>query len=157
MSVSEAQFRQAVADLGGLIETLPAEWRAIDSNSAARRPRPGAWSVKEVVGHLIDSAGVNLQRFLRARLEPGFSMLYPQDEFVALNAYQEREWADVITLWTALNAQVLHVAGRIPAADLDKPCGAEPADQDWTVGFRVVDYVAHIRHHLNQIERTLAQ
>ena len=40
--------------------------RQIDEASASLRPAPGKWSRKEILGHLIDSAANNHQRFVHA-------------------------------------------------------------------------------------------
>ena len=150
MSTDE-EYQQAVAELRRIVSEAPAEWARTRDRDAGKSPREGQWSPKQVVGHLIDSAQVNLQRFLRGQIEPGFAMVYPQDEFVALNAYQERSWADLMTLWVALNRQLLGVVERIPAEKLDNLCGA--GDEDWTIRFRVIDYVAHLENHCAQIRK----
>jgi len=35
----------------------------IDDTIASKRPQPGEWSLKEIIGHLINSASNNHQRF----------------------------------------------------------------------------------------------
>lgn len=115
------------------------------------RPKPGGgWSRKQILGHLVDSAGVNLQRFLHAQVREGFALTYPQDEFVELNGYAERPFADILILWITLNRQLLHVVERIPEDKLDNLCG-EGGGEDWTLRFRILDYVGHMQHHLDQI------
>src|ERR1043165_9908871 len=44
--------------------------RQIPDEEASIRPAPGKWSKKEILGHLIDSAANNHQRFLRLQLSP---------------------------------------------------------------------------------------
>ena len=146
-----ADVGHALARLRELLEELPVEWRALPEKEAAGVARDGAWTPKQIVGHLIDSAGVNQQRFTRGQLdgERGFHLEYPQDEFVQLNGYQQRPWADLIALWEALNRQLLHTAERIPPGRLDRPCGV--GEEDWSLRFRIADYVAHLEHHVRQI------
>ena len=67
-----------IADLLATIDEAGAEFRAADPDVAAWRPAPGRWSAKELVGHLIDSASNNHQRFVRARWQddlvfPGYA------------------------------------------------------------------------------------
>jgi len=147
---TEDEFQQAVEDLRRLLEEAPAEWAHWSETDAARPRADGGWSMKQVVGHLADSAGVNLQRFLRGQIETGFVMVYPQDAFVELGGYQHRTAAETIELWSVLNRQVLHVVERIPGEALDNLCG-RGGGEDWTIRFRVVDYPAHIRGHMGQI------
>ena len=42
---------------------------AIDEAASARPPAPDKWCPREIVGHLIDSASNNHQRFVRARFQ----------------------------------------------------------------------------------------
>lgn len=141
---------QALAELREALDIASYSLSALDE-AAADAPRAGGgWTRKQILGHLIDSANVNLQRFLRGQVQPGFSLLYPQDEFVALNAYADRSFADLLALWLAINRQLLHVAERIPIDKLDSLCG-QGDGEDWTLRFRVIDYVGHMQHHLNQI------
>ena len=48
----------------------PCGWRTFRGPVIIWRPKPGAWSIKEIIGHLIDSAANNHQRFVRAE-KPG--------------------------------------------------------------------------------------
>ncbi|MEF2229290.1 MAG: DinB family protein [Pseudodesulfovibrio sp.] len=50
----------ALADFRRLLDATPAE-------AAHVRIAPDAWTLAEIVGHLIDSAGNNHQRFVRLR------------------------------------------------------------------------------------------
>ena len=141
---------QALAELRDALDVAAYSLSSLDE-AAADAPRDGGgWTRKQILGHLIDSANVNLQRFLRGQVQPGFSLLYPQDEFVELNAYTDRSFADLLALWLAINRQLLHVAERIPIDKLDNLCG-QGDGEDWTLRFRVIDYVGHLQHHLNQI------
>jgi hypothetical protein len=141
---------QALAELRDALDVASYSLSALDE-AAADAPRDGGgWTRKQILGHLIDSANVNLQRFLRGQVQPGFSLLYPQDEFVELNAYADRSFADVLALWLALNRQLLPVAERIPTENLESLCG-QGDGEDWTLRFRLIDYVGHMQHHLDQI------
>lgn len=144
-SLQEAKddLRSILDSAAGTLGSLP--------EAEASAPRPGGgWSRKQILGHLVDSAGVNLQRFLRGQLDEEFSLLYPQDEFVDLNAYAERSFADILILWIALNRQLLHVIERIPEDKLENPCG-QGGGEDWSIRFRILDYVGHMQRHLDQI------
>jgi hypothetical protein len=126
------------------------------------RPAPGKWSPKEIIGHLIDSASNNHGRFVRAQLHDDLRFDgYEQAEWVEVQRYQERDWADLIALWQALNHHIAHVMatadpealGRSRARhNLDvlawKPVGTE---QSATLEYFMRDYVGHLKHHLAQI------
>ena len=55
------------ADLVATVSRTAGELSSVPPAVAARHPAPGKWSVQEIIGHLVDSASNNHQRFVRAR------------------------------------------------------------------------------------------
>lgn len=55
-----------------------------------------------------------------------------------------------MTLWTAYNQHMLHLMVTAPAEHLDIPCKVA-GDVSGTLEFLMIDYVAHLEHHLGQI------
>ena len=141
----------ALADWRSILDEEPRALRAIPDAQAARRPSGMTWSRKQILGHLIDSASNNHQRFVRAQFQPEMAFPpYVQDRWVAAQGCDEREWADLVELWGAYNRHLLHVASGIPAEALDNVCIVADNEPS-TLRHHVVDYVVHLRHHLRQI------
>jgi hypothetical protein len=109
-------------DLGGLLgEALPS-LEAIDEEGSLTTRGPGTWSRKQILGHLVDSALNNVQRFVRAQHGSELSLPdYDQPGWVAASGYQDRPWADIVALWAVLNIHLAHVMARIPASALETP------------------------------------
>ena len=123
---------------------------AIPEDAASKKPAPNKWSKKEILGHLIDSAANNHQRFMRLQLQTEISLPgYDQDDWVRLNLYQHRTWNEIVTLWSAYNR---HLASVIESLD-DSALGHvwHSPDGDVTLDFIASDYVRHLKHHLAQI------
>ena len=138
--------------LGNDLETLLAGAAPLAGmNEAEASARvDGKWSKKEVLGHLIDSAGNNLQRFIRLQQTATLNFPgYDQTSCVAIQRFQDRSWADLFALWLALNRHILHVIRGIPAAALGHTW--RTGDGDLTLEFIVKDYAVHMRHHLAQL------
>ncbi len=147
-------IQSAMDELSELITTLPAEWRPIPDEQAARLRSDGGWSRKQIVGHMIDSGTVNHQRFIRALAgETDFSLLYAQEEWVDLNGYQSRDWNEIIDLWKSLNLHLLAVCRRIREDQPNLICGKDGDPGPWTLAHRVPDYIAHLKMHVEQMRR----
>ncbi|PYQ41688.1 MAG: hypothetical protein DMF77_15140 [Acidobacteria bacterium] len=100
MSAPEAGLGRVAEDLARTIEAELPRLSAIPDARAAEPITAGKWSRKQVLGHLIDSAANNHQRFVRGQLGPSLAFPgYEQDKWVAAQAYQQRSWADLVALW----------------------------------------------------------
>lgn len=124
----------------------------ITPDQAAARPAPGKWSPKEIIGHLIDSAANNHQRFVR--VQEGATHLQPyrydQNHWVTSQNYQEAEWEELVQCWYFYNLHLCHVIRQIPES-LEEITIYMLPDHPITFGFLVNDYVAHLQHHLKSI------
>jgi DinB family protein len=123
----------------------------IDEAAAAKRPAPGKWSKKETLGHLIDSAANNHQRFVRLQLYPRVDLPgYDGDEWVRVQAYQDQPWSEIIDLWRRYNTQLASVIRHVDPQALGHVWHT-PDGKDLTLEFIMSDYVVHLRHHLDQV------
>jgi hypothetical protein len=92
----------------------PADW--------ACRSAPEKWSAKEIIGHLIDSAHINLQRFVRCTYEEGFKLIYFQNEWVAAQHYQDADTTELLLLWRLVNKQIARVLNNYPVDRWQAKC-----------------------------------
>ena len=142
-------MKDVADDLESRLE-IATKLRSIGEETASRRPGPGKWSPKETIGHLIDSAANNHQRFVRAQEGDSYTGPgYTQDHWVAVQGYQDTSWEDLIALWRAYNRHLARVIEQIPEAKRGTTCTIG-SDAPTTLGFVASDYVRHLRHHLAQ-------
>ncbi|MBZ5629437.1 MAG: DinB family protein [Acidobacteriia bacterium] len=129
----------------------------LSSADAAARPMPAAWSKKQELGHLVDSAINNYARLIRVQRESAPALPgYEQDAWVERQGYDDRDWMELIALWTNLNRHMLAAARRIPASALARTCTIA-GSQPMTLEFVIEDYVDHMVHHLQHIGVTLSE
>jgi len=147
MRESADELRAEVAEALRRLQTIP--------DIAAETPRAeGKWSRKEILGHLVDSAFNNHQRFIRAQLTEDLSFPgYAQDEWVARQGYADRAWSEIIDTWRAANHHLACTIEHIPADARAHICriGDDHYDPPRTLEWWVRDYLRHMRHHLTQI------
>ncbi|HTB30883.1 MAG TPA: DinB family protein [Bacteroidia bacterium] len=120
-------------------------------DEAGKKPAPDKWSKKEILGHLIDSAANNHQRFVRMQLENNLKLPgYEQEQWVAIQHYTTVSWNELIRLWEAFNLHLLHILWNINPGKLSNTATIGDHNE-MTLEFIVEDYVGHLKHHLEQI------
>ena len=133
------------------LNTASAQLAKISEADSEKFPAPGKWSPKQIIGHLIDSASNNHQRFVRVQLQDKLSLpRYEQELWVAAQNYQDESWSQLLSFWQSYNQHLAHVIANIPAEKLShlvRIGEGEPV----TLKFLIEDYVAHLRQHLRQI------
>ncbi len=155
-------MRTVEAELREIVEAATPRLLALSEAESAGPPAPGKWSPKEVIGHLIDSASNNHQRFVRARFTddlvfPG----YEQEAWVAAQRYRAAPWSELVGLWRLFNLHLARVIEDTPSSARQRPrtrhnlheiaWQAVPQDQPATLEYFMRDYVGHLEHHIAQI------
>lgn len=135
------------------VEDFVSHFENLNEAKASQKPAPDKWSAKEILGHLIDSATNNHQRFVRAQYEKNDNFIrYAQMDWVNAQKYNSRAWKDLLFFWKAYNFHLAHIIDNIPMQSLDVS-GMMGSYGQVTIGYLIVDYLGHMQHHLRQIER----
>ena len=144
-------MKELSEDLLHVVETAELRLRAISELESAKPVLSGGWSRKEVIGHLVDSASNNHQRFVRAALQTSLEFpAYDQVGNAHVEAFQEAGWSLLVSLWADYNRYLAHVLAHLPPSKLDTVCRIGPGSPV-TLEFLARDYLRHLVHHLAQI------
>ena len=148
--LSQPTLSGAITDLETLLpKTYP---------KPSLEPASGHWSNTQILGHLIDSALNNHARFVRAQISEHLTYAYlivpgyAQNEWVNVGHYDSRTWDDLLTLWRALNGQILHVMKTVNPVSLFVPCIIGDSEAKPLEAVKI-DYVGHTLYHLQSISR----
>jgi hypothetical protein len=151
-----------VREMGQIIEKGAERLLGMTEAQSERRPTPDAWSAKEILGHLIDSAANNHRRFVEAQLTEELAFPgYEQERWVTVQRYQQASWPDLVELWRAYNRHLLHVVASIPNHMLQQKhhghtlerIAWQPVNRETPVSlaYLIQDYYGHLQEHLEQI------
>lgn len=155
-------MKDALEDLEQTIESTTTRLLAISEEESERRVTPDTWCAKEIIGHLIDSASSNHQRFVRAQFTddlvfPG----YDQAAWVSAQKYRNESWQGLIQLWRSYNLHIRHLVANMPEEAWKKlrpshnldviAWKAVSVDEPVTLEYFIRDYIDHLKHHLNQL------
>ena len=155
-------MKQYPITLRQIINTAESALHSIDDDLFNHKSTPNKWSKKEILGHLIDSAYNNHQRFIRAE-EQG-NLIFPgynQPLWVIRNNYQNRDKREVIDSWFQVNQHLSFLIEQIPEDVMNR----KTRDHNFhlicmnliqegvstTLSYLVWDYLFHLEHHLKQI------
>ncbi|MEM7573533.1 MAG: DinB family protein [Bacteroidota bacterium] len=150
------------ARLQKILQDLAPRLAQEDEQAFGQPSGPGKWSKRQILGHLIDSAYNNHQRFLRGQRGDALVFQgYQQNEWVTLNRYHNRSSKEVINTFLVVQEHLAHMLSRIPAEVLNKPISQHnyqeiamrSIDEKETVslGLLIEDYLYHLLHHIRQL------
>ena len=144
-------MKEDIQKLKSILEETPKSLSKISESESSAKESPGKWSKKEILGHLIDSASNNHQRFVRMQTNNVISFpAYQQESWVSVQHYQEEPWKELVHFWERYNQHIVHILTHIPSDKWDNHCiiGTDPPR---TMSHLVQEYIKHLEHHLTQI------
>jgi hypothetical protein len=149
MSLDIDKFRHTVDELSTALRRVPEELTAI--NLAADK-----WSLREILGHLVDSAANNHQRFVRlqdaARLQfPG----YVAERWIEIQNTNQVPWPTLVSLWRSYNALLLHLAAGARPECLGNVW--ETPEGPRTLEWLIADYYRHLAEHAAAFRQRLVE
>ena len=144
-------MRSVAAQLSETVHTAKPRLLAISDARASEKPYADKWSLKETLGHLVDSAANNHQRIVRMQETRDIGVFtYTQQHWVDSQKYQSQRWDAIVELWFHYNVHLAHIIGEVDSRTLEHVCDmgyASPA----TLAFVIEDYLRHVKHHLAQL------
>jgi hypothetical protein len=137
--------------LSRIVEFAEPILQKVSETQSARPALEGGWSRKQVIGHLIDSASNNHQRFVRASLQDSLEFpRYDQDGSARVQSPQDAPWPLLVALWKSYNLYLAHVIAHLPPSHLKTQCRIGD-EEPVSLQFLAEDYLTHLLHHLDQI------
>ena len=128
----------------------------IPEGKTSVKPAPDKWSLKEIVGHLVDSASNNHQRFVRLQEERSLNLPgYNQENWVRIQRYNSMNWDDLVRLWHLMNTLLLHIIEGMGGDTMGNVYLA--AGGPMTLEALVNDYFRHMQAHVEHFEERLAE
>lgn len=141
-------MKTTAMELEKIIEGYLPGLNSLSEEHALHKPSATKWSKKELVGHLIDSAENNIRRLIVSQYEENTTIMYKQDDWVAINNYQQQHLEDLVQLWYLLNKQMSNILKNMPAETAQRTCLSPDAH---TIEWLANDYINHLKHHMHQL------
>lgn len=114
-------------------------------------------TIKQILGHLIDSASNNHQRMIR--LQYNSDLIFPDyrqdnDLWITLQNFQNEDWNNLIQLWKYFNLHMIQVIKSVDQSKLEN-CWHDYEGTKVTLQQMIDGYLWHIDLHFNEIQELI--
>lgn len=142
--------------------SLTEEWEPIlldlDESVITDRRNSQSRNIKQIIGHMIDSASNNTHRIVHLQYQkcpflfPNYATHGNNDRWIAIQNYQEEDWHHLIQLWKYSNYHIAHIMLNVDPDKLENMWIADEKENKMTsLEDMIVDYLRHFKLHLNEI------
>ncbi|MGA2141593.1 MAG: DinB family protein [Brevinematales bacterium] len=121
----------------------------------------GHWSIKEILGHMTDSASNNIHRIVHLQYDPlpssfpDYANLGNNDRWVAIQKYQSERWSDLVMLWKYTNLHIIHVIDNVDGEKLDN-VWLTALGEKVSLKAMIIDYLRHFKLHIGEIKEKMS-
>lgn len=145
-----------ILEFQGLLENFYKRMQETDESICSIKLSDDKWTLKEMVGHLIDSASNNHQRFVRLQIDEKLEFpAYDPEKWNQVQKVNSLDWQLLISLWKNYNELLLHLIKNIDEKSL-KNFWIKNTEQ-LTLEFIVNDYFRHLKWHLDLFEKRVGE
>ena len=154
------EFAPVTKGIHSLIEIWEEKFKALPTDVITKRRNSQNRTIKQILGHLIDSASNNTHRYIHLQYQgspvsfPNYATNGNNDRWIAIQNYQDENWENLIQLWKYINWHLVHVIENI---DEDKLENVWNASEETTISLKeqVVYYLTHFKLHLDEIDELI--
>jgi hypothetical protein len=137
------------------------EWEpkliSLDNKVITERRNNQNRTIKQILGHMIDSASNNTHRIIHLQYQssplvfPDYANNGNNDRWIAIQDYQSEDWNTLTQLWKYSNIHFVHVVNNVDVSKLDNEWISALNDRV-TLKDMILDYLRHFELHLNEIQ-----
>ena len=154
------EFNSISNELTDLINTWEKILSSLPGETITQRRNSQNRTIKQIVGHMIDSATNNTHRTVHLQYQespfhfPNYATFGNNDRWIAIQNYQEEDWNDLIQLWKYSNLHFAHIIKNINKEKLNNEWIAS-ADSNISLKDMVSDFPMHFKLHLGEINELI--
>lgn len=143
-----------------LIEDWEPRLLALPEEVIANRRNRQNRTIKQIVGHMVDSASNNTHRIIHLQYQnnplifPDYANLGNNDRWIAIQDYQTENWADLVQIWKYANLHIIHVIRHVNPTKLGNEWISALGDKV-SLKSMITDYLRHFELHLGEIEELM--
>jgi hypothetical protein len=142
-----------VTDWESILISLPEDIISKRRNSQHR-------TIKQIVGHIIDSASNNTHRIVHLQYQPpplvfpNYATFGNNDKWIAIQDYQNEDWITLVKLWKYSLLHISHVIKNVTPETMNNEWISGP-DEKVTLKAMIIDFPRHLKLHLSEINELI--
>jgi hypothetical protein len=154
------QFEPLCREIETLIQAWEPRLLALPGSVITERRNAQNRTIKQILGHLVDSASNNTHRIIHLHYQPS-PMMFPDyahfgnnDRWIAIQHYQEEDWKNLVQAWKFCNLHLVHLIRHADMSKLKKEWIAATGVHV-SMEAMITDYPKHLKLHLGEIEELI--
>jgi len=154
------EFESIIQELLNLIKEWEPKLSALANDVITERRNSQNRTIKQIVGHMVDSASNNTHRIIHLQYQksplifPDYANLGNNDRWIAIQNYQEEEWNNLVQLWKYTNIHFGHVIRNINNEKLENEW-ISALEEKISLKAMVVDFLRHFKLHCDEIKELI--
>lgn len=151
------QFTANNQELLSLVEEWEPKLMALAVEVFSKKRNSQNRTIKQIVGHMVDSASNNTHRIVHLQYQPS-PLIYPDyanlgnnDRWIAIQNYQAEDWPSLVQLWKYSNRHIAHVINHVNTEKLDVEW-ITALNKNVSLKAMIKDYLPHFKLHINEID-----
>jgi len=155
--MSQSQFNDITDGISQVLEKEFPILLSLPEDVLAQRRNKQNRTIKQLIGHLVDSASNNHQRMVR--LQYSDNLIFPDytqdnDLWIKLQDYQHADWNNLLNLWKFFNLHILQVIKSVDADKLDSSWYDFEGNKT-TLRDMIKGYLWHLHLHIGEIHELM--
>jgi hypothetical protein len=151
-----AEFSAITTEVISLINEWESKLNHLPEEIITQRRNKQNRTIKQILGHLIDSASNNIHRVVHLQYQPD-PLIFPNyatfgnnDRWIEIQNYQNEDWKDMIQLWKYSFLHYCHVIENVNNNKLENKWIAG-TDHKISLQTMIEEFPKHMKLHLSEI------
>ncbi len=150
------EFNENNRELLSLVDEWEPKLLNLSEDIISARRNSQNRTIKQILGHMIDSASNNTHRIVHLQYQPT-PLIYPDyanlgnnDRWIAIQNYQNENWAALVQLWKYSNIHIVHVINNVNMDKLNNEW-ISALNEKVSLKGMIIDYLPHFKLHISEI------
>ena len=153
-------FQAINQELLNLIDLWEPKLSGLGENDVVARRNGQNRNIKQIVGHMVDSASNNTHRIVHLQYQPSpfafpcYASFGNNDRWIAIQDYESENWIHLVQLWKYTNLHIVHVINHVNKDKLDNQWISAKSG-NVSLKDMIIDYLRHFKLHLGEIQELI--